>query len=196
MQHESVAAVRCGISTNSVNLRALEVCDERNIGVVQFMRASNWTHCPTCNPGPPYQRALVSISAMLTARTTTVSPSATDDVLDGPHLCGAAGRGEEPADAGGSRGGERLDVVQFQDPPDESYARWSDIRAEQVGRAGGEAAVEEGKQELLAQIVGHRSWATGLPRYAGRAASSSSRSPGGWALPRDGCPRSTRARSP
>ncbi|MDG4759171.1 helix-turn-helix transcriptional regulator [Micromonospora sp. WMMD710] len=37
-----------------------------------------------------------------------------------------------------------------------SYARWSDIRAAHVKRAGGEQAVEEGKQELLATVVGHR----------------------------------------
>jgi DNA-binding XRE family transcriptional regulator len=37
-----------------------------------------------------------------------------------------------------------------------SYVRWKDIRAEHVQRAGGEEAVEAGKQELLAQVVGHR----------------------------------------
>lgn len=37
-----------------------------------------------------------------------------------------------------------------------SYVAWKDIRAEQVKRAGGEQAVEAGKQELLATIVGHR----------------------------------------
>jgi DNA-binding XRE family transcriptional regulator len=37
-----------------------------------------------------------------------------------------------------------------------SYARWKDIRAAQVERAGGEQAVEDGKQELLATVVGHR----------------------------------------
>ncbi|GLY01352.1 MULTISPECIES: helix-turn-helix transcriptional regulator [Actinoplanes] len=37
-----------------------------------------------------------------------------------------------------------------------SYTRWSDIRAEHVERAGGEQAVETGKQELLATVVGHR----------------------------------------
>jgi DNA-binding XRE family transcriptional regulator len=37
-----------------------------------------------------------------------------------------------------------------------SYTRWSDIRADHVGRAGGEQAVEAGKQELLATVVGHR----------------------------------------
>ncbi|OAA22269.1 Helix-turn-helix domain-containing protein [Frankia sp. EI5c] len=36
------------------------------------------------------------------------------------------------------------------------YTRWSDIRAEQVARAGGEAAVAAGRQELLAVAVGHR----------------------------------------
>jgi DNA-binding XRE family transcriptional regulator len=36
------------------------------------------------------------------------------------------------------------------------YARWQDIRAEHVERAGGEQAVEAGKQELLATVVGHR----------------------------------------
>jgi DNA-binding XRE family transcriptional regulator len=36
------------------------------------------------------------------------------------------------------------------------YARWKDIRAEHVERAGGEAAVAEGKQELLAEVLGHR----------------------------------------
>lgn len=36
------------------------------------------------------------------------------------------------------------------------YVRWKDIRAEQVARAGGEDAVEAGKEELLAQVVGHR----------------------------------------
>ena len=36
------------------------------------------------------------------------------------------------------------------------HVRWSDIRAEHVARAGGEDAVEAGKQELLAVVVGHR----------------------------------------
>jgi DNA-binding XRE family transcriptional regulator len=36
------------------------------------------------------------------------------------------------------------------------YVRWADIRAEQVARAGGEAAVETGKEELLAAAIGHR----------------------------------------
>jgi DNA-binding XRE family transcriptional regulator len=37
-----------------------------------------------------------------------------------------------------------------------SYARWGDIRADHVERAGGEQAVQAGKQELLATVVGHR----------------------------------------
>jgi hypothetical protein len=37
-----------------------------------------------------------------------------------------------------------------------SYARWTDIRAAHVERAGGEQAVEAGKQELLATLLGHR----------------------------------------
>ncbi|MQA25544.1 MAG: helix-turn-helix domain-containing protein [Micromonosporaceae bacterium] len=37
-----------------------------------------------------------------------------------------------------------------------SYVRWKDIRAEHVERAGGEAAVTAGKQELLAEALGHR----------------------------------------
>ncbi len=37
-----------------------------------------------------------------------------------------------------------------------NYVRWQDIRAAEVERAGGEQAVEVGKQELLATIVGHR----------------------------------------
>jgi DNA-binding XRE family transcriptional regulator len=36
------------------------------------------------------------------------------------------------------------------------YVRWRDIRTEHVERAGGEEAVEAGKQELLAKVVGHR----------------------------------------
>lgn len=36
------------------------------------------------------------------------------------------------------------------------YVRWSDIRAKQVARAGGEDVVQAGKQELLAEVVGHR----------------------------------------
>lgn len=36
------------------------------------------------------------------------------------------------------------------------YVRWQDIRAEHVKRAGGEDAVQAGKQELLAEVVGHR----------------------------------------
>lgn len=36
------------------------------------------------------------------------------------------------------------------------YVRWKDIRAEHVERAGGESAVAEGKQELLAEVLGHR----------------------------------------
>ncbi len=37
-----------------------------------------------------------------------------------------------------------------------SYVRWKDIRTDQVDRAGGEQAVEAGKQELLATVIGHR----------------------------------------
>jgi DNA-binding XRE family transcriptional regulator len=37
-----------------------------------------------------------------------------------------------------------------------SYVRWTDIRAQHVERAGGEQAVDAGKQELLASIVGTR----------------------------------------
>jgi DNA-binding XRE family transcriptional regulator len=37
-----------------------------------------------------------------------------------------------------------------------SYVRWSEIRADFVELAGGEQAVEEGKRELLATVVGHR----------------------------------------
>jgi DNA-binding XRE family transcriptional regulator len=37
-----------------------------------------------------------------------------------------------------------------------SHAAWNDIRAEHVARAGGEAAVEAGKRELLAEVIGHR----------------------------------------
>lgn len=36
------------------------------------------------------------------------------------------------------------------------HARWSDIRAAHVERAGGEQAVDDGKQRLLATVVGHR----------------------------------------
>lgn len=37
-----------------------------------------------------------------------------------------------------------------------NYVRWQDIRAEHVERAGGEAAVEIGKEELLSEVRGHR----------------------------------------
>ncbi len=37
-----------------------------------------------------------------------------------------------------------------------SYVRWNDIRAEHVQRAGGEGAVQAGKEELLAEVIGHR----------------------------------------
>jgi DNA-binding XRE family transcriptional regulator len=36
------------------------------------------------------------------------------------------------------------------------YTRWKDVRADFVARAGGEEAVEAGKQELLASVLGHR----------------------------------------
>ncbi|MFJ4649736.1 helix-turn-helix domain-containing protein [Nocardia sp. NPDC088792] len=36
------------------------------------------------------------------------------------------------------------------------YSRWRDIRPELVDRAGGEDAVAAGKEELLAEIIGHR----------------------------------------
>jgi DNA-binding XRE family transcriptional regulator len=36
------------------------------------------------------------------------------------------------------------------------HVRWSDIRAGQLARAGGEDVVAAGKQELLAEVVGHR----------------------------------------
>ena len=34
--------------------------------------------------------------------------------------------------------------------------RWRDIRADQVARAGGEDAVQEAKDELRAEMIGHR----------------------------------------
>jgi len=37
-----------------------------------------------------------------------------------------------------------------------SYTRWKDIRAAHVERASGEQAVEAGKRELLASVIGHR----------------------------------------
>ena len=37
-----------------------------------------------------------------------------------------------------------------------SHVAWSDIRAEHVARAGGEDAVEAGKREMLAEVIGHR----------------------------------------
>jgi DNA-binding XRE family transcriptional regulator len=37
-----------------------------------------------------------------------------------------------------------------------SYVRWSDIRAQLVEQVGGEEAVAAGKQELLAEVIGHR----------------------------------------
>jgi DNA-binding XRE family transcriptional regulator len=37
-----------------------------------------------------------------------------------------------------------------------SYVRWSDIRAQHVDQAGGEQAVDQGKQELLATVIGTR----------------------------------------
>jgi DNA-binding XRE family transcriptional regulator len=37
-----------------------------------------------------------------------------------------------------------------------SYVRWQDVRAEFVEKAGGEEAVEAGKRELMATVIGHR----------------------------------------
>ena len=37
-----------------------------------------------------------------------------------------------------------------------SHVAWNDIRTEHIERAGGEAAVEAGKRERLAEVVGHR----------------------------------------
>jgi DNA-binding XRE family transcriptional regulator len=36
------------------------------------------------------------------------------------------------------------------------YVRWKDIRAEHVERAGGETAVAEGAERLLAEVLGYR----------------------------------------
>ncbi|MFE5283990.1 helix-turn-helix domain-containing protein [Nocardia sp. NPDC056611] len=36
------------------------------------------------------------------------------------------------------------------------YSRWKDVRGEFVERAGGEEAVAAGKEELLAEMIGHR----------------------------------------
>jgi DNA-binding XRE family transcriptional regulator len=38
----------------------------------------------------------------------------------------------------------------------QGYTRWADVRARYIEAAGGEEAFEAGKQELLAQVVGHR----------------------------------------
>lgn len=37
-----------------------------------------------------------------------------------------------------------------------SYLAWDDIRSEHVRRAGGEAAVDAGKRQMLAEVTGHR----------------------------------------
>ncbi|MDQ3988936.1 MAG: helix-turn-helix domain-containing protein [Actinomycetota bacterium] len=37
-----------------------------------------------------------------------------------------------------------------------SFVAWNEIRTEHVERAGGEAAVEAGKREMLAEVIGHR----------------------------------------
>jgi len=37
-----------------------------------------------------------------------------------------------------------------------NHVPWNDIRTEHVERAGGEATVEAGKRELLAEVIGHR----------------------------------------
>jgi DNA-binding XRE family transcriptional regulator len=37
-----------------------------------------------------------------------------------------------------------------------SHIAWNDIRAGHVARAGGEEAVEAGKRQMLAEVVGHR----------------------------------------
>ena len=36
------------------------------------------------------------------------------------------------------------------------HVRWRDIRADQVARAGGEHAVDAAKEELSAEMIGHR----------------------------------------
>ncbi|MEJ2871520.1 helix-turn-helix transcriptional regulator [Actinomycetospora sp. OC33-EN08] len=36
------------------------------------------------------------------------------------------------------------------------YVAWRDIRSDYVERAGGEDAVDAGKRELLAEVIGHR----------------------------------------
>jgi DNA-binding XRE family transcriptional regulator len=36
------------------------------------------------------------------------------------------------------------------------YVRWADIRSAHVQRAGGEEAVAAGKEEMLAEVLGHR----------------------------------------
>jgi DNA-binding XRE family transcriptional regulator len=41
-------------------------------------------------------------------------------------------------------------------PPMSSHVRWNDVRAEHVARAGGEDAVQAVKDELLAEVIGHR----------------------------------------
>jgi DNA-binding XRE family transcriptional regulator len=46
-----------------------------------------------------------------------------------------------------------------------SHAKWSEIRAAHVERAGGEAAVAAGRQELMAQVIGYR--LAGLRRSRG-----------------------------
>jgi DNA-binding XRE family transcriptional regulator len=37
-----------------------------------------------------------------------------------------------------------------------SYVSWKDIRSQQVERAGGEAAVDAGKEEFLSTVIGRR----------------------------------------
>lgn len=57
-----------------------------------------------------------------------------------------------------------------------SHVAWNDIRAQHVARAGGQAALDAGKQQLWADVIGHR-----LGEIRRARASPSNRSPTAWA---------------
>jgi hypothetical protein len=72
-----------------------------------------------------------------------------------------------------------------------SCVRWSDIRAEHVERAGGEEAVAAGKQQLLAEVLGHR-----LAEIRKQRGLTQQEVADRMGVTKGECPRSNRCRSP
>jgi DNA-binding XRE family transcriptional regulator len=88
-----------------------------------------------------------------------MNQSSRDDTLQGVRPSPGPGRGAVSSQSSRDKQSKRSlpgTAVRREGRAISSHVAWNDIRVEHVARAGGEEAVEAGKREMLAEVIGHR----------------------------------------